>query len=78
LKIKLYRSGSSIYEKDKVEAFVTRINELIDKIDPDIDITDLENFKRIIELTKSYDSRDLWCIEDMESKIDKYNEDLPF
>jgi hypothetical protein len=78
LKIKLSRPDSSVYEKDKVESFIDRINELINKIDPDIDTTDLEDFKKLIELNKSYDSRDSWYIEDMESKINKYNEDLPF
>lgn len=78
MKIKLSRPDSSVYEKDKVESFIDRINELINKIDPDIDTTDLEDFKKLIELNKSYDSRDSWYIEDMESKINKYNEDLPF
>lgn len=76
--VRMYRSDNSVYEKDKVEAFIQRINDLINKVDPDIDTTDLEDFKKLIIFGKCYDSKDLWYIEDMESKIDKYNEDLPF
>jgi hypothetical protein len=74
----MYRSGSSIYEKEKIEEFINRIDELINKIDPDIDVSELENFKKLVILSKSYDAKDIWYIEDMESKINKYAEDLPF
>ncbi len=79
MKIRLYRPENSFYEKTAVENFVKRIEDLISKIDADIDTTDLENFKKLIEINKSYDSRDVWYLEDLESKINKYQgEDLPF
>jgi len=78
MKIKMYRPDNCIYEKEKVEEFIERIDILISKIPPDMDISELDNFKQLILLNKSYDNKDVWFIDSIEEKLNKYEEDLPF
>jgi len=78
MKIKMYRPDNCIYEKEKVEEFIERIDILIFNLPPDMDASELENFKQLILLNKSYDNKDVWFIDSIEEKLNKYEEDLPF
>jgi len=78
MKIRMYRPDNCIYEREKVEEFIDRIVTLISKMPPDMDVSELENFKQLILLNKSYDNKDVWYIDSIEEKLTKYEDDLPF
>jgi hypothetical protein len=78
MQITLYNRDGTETNSNKVNDFIQRINNLISSIDLDIDTSDIYNLKLLIENQKCYNSKDVWYIEDMEDKINKYKSDLPF
>ena len=79
MKVKIFRAGNEIYEKEKVDEFLERIDELINKCENlDIDAQELIDFKKLVKLNNSYSLKDTWYIQEVEEKLDKVEEDLPF
>lgn len=79
MKVKIFRAGNEIYEKEKVDEFLERIDELINKCENlDIDAQELIDFKKLVKLNNSYSPKDTWYIQEVEEKLDKVEEDLPF
>lgn len=80
-KITIKNNDGSVYDVIKVQEFINRIDDLLLKIDPDIDTSELESFKNLIISSKSYTHKDAWYLEELEDQVSKYinNEnDLPF
>lgn len=79
MKIRLYRPDNTFYDRESVNKFIERINNIINESSPEIGMTELENFKDKIILNKYYDTKDIWFLESLEEKINKENkDDLPF
>ncbi len=80
-KIKVYNRGY-IFDRSKVEDFITRINGLIGELQAfDMDVEELERCKEGIIKSKCYSSRDIWFIENIEDTVERYlhdNKDFPF
>ena len=66
-----------IVNKEAVSQFIEKIDNLISKIDPSIDITELESLKRRVVVQKMYDHTDIWTVESIEDSLSK-QQDLPF
>lgn len=79
MKIKIFRAGNEIYEKAKVDEFLERIDELIGRCENlDIDTQELIDFKKLVKLNNSYSPKDTWYVQEVEEKLGKVEEDLPF
>jgi hypothetical protein len=80
--VRLYNNGDYIFDKDKVNNFIIRIDNLIQSLNmEDIDTTELNNLKQLINLAKCYDSKNIWYVEQTEDALEQHLNnlrDLPF
>lgn len=80
-RVKIFNNGY-VLDKEKVREFIQRLSNLIKLLEVnDIECTEVREFRDKIIDVNMYNNKDIWYVEDIESRINNYlnnEKDLPF